>query len=63
VLGSGADIAERDDAYAVVRAAFEEHSVLLFSQPITDSSRSRFPASGAGIARSRRWARARHSAF
>lgn len=32
-----ADVAERDDAYAAVRAAFEEHSVLLFrKQPVTD---------------------------
>ena len=32
-----AEVAERDDAYAFVRAAFEEHSVLLFrGQPITD---------------------------
>ena len=32
-----ADVAERDDAYAFVRAAFEEHSVLLFrGQPVTD---------------------------
>jgi alpha-ketoglutarate-dependent 2,4-dichlorophenoxyacetate dioxygenase len=32
-----ADVAARDDAYAAVRAAFEEHSVLLFrGQPITD---------------------------
>ncbi|MDB5865029.1 MAG: hypothetical protein JWO70_2835 [Betaproteobacteria bacterium] len=31
------DVAERDDAYALVRAAFEEHSVLLFrDQPVTD---------------------------
>jgi alpha-ketoglutarate-dependent 2,4-dichlorophenoxyacetate dioxygenase len=31
VRGAGlADVAERDDAYAAVRAAFEEHSVLLF---------------------------------
>jgi len=38
VRGVGlADVAERDDAYRAVRAAFEEHSVLLFrSQPITD---------------------------
>lgn len=38
VRGVGlADVAERDDAYAFVRAAFEEHSVLLFrGQPITD---------------------------
>ncbi len=38
VRGLGlADVAERDDAYRVVRAAFEEHSVLLFrGQPITD---------------------------
>jgi alpha-ketoglutarate-dependent 2,4-dichlorophenoxyacetate dioxygenase len=32
-----ADVAARDDAYAAVRAAFEEHSVLLFrNQPVTD---------------------------
>ncbi|HXV11717.1 MAG TPA: TauD/TfdA family dioxygenase [Burkholderiales bacterium] len=32
-----ADVAARDDAYAAVRAAFEEHSVLLFrNQPLTD---------------------------
>ncbi len=32
-----ADVVERDDAYAAVRAAFEEHSVLLFrDQPVTD---------------------------
>jgi len=32
-----ADVAERDDAYAFVRAAFEAHSVLLFrGQPITN---------------------------
>jgi alpha-ketoglutarate-dependent 2,4-dichlorophenoxyacetate dioxygenase len=32
-----ADVATSDDAYATVRAAFEEHSVLLFRrQPITD---------------------------
>ena len=32
-----ADVAERDDAYAAVRAAFEEHSVVLFrDQPVTD---------------------------
>ena len=38
VSGVGlADVAARDDAYAAVRAAFEEHSVLLFRrQPITD---------------------------
>ena len=38
VRGVGlADVAGRDDAYAFVRAAFEEHSVLLFrGQPITD---------------------------
>ena len=38
VRGVGlADAAARDDAYAAVRAAFEEHSVLLFrGQPITD---------------------------
>jgi alpha-ketoglutarate-dependent 2,4-dichlorophenoxyacetate dioxygenase len=38
VRGVGlSDVAERDDAYAFVRAAFEEHSVLLFrGQPITD---------------------------
>ena len=40
VRGVGlADVAERDDAYAYVRAAFEAHSVLLFrGQPITDAS-------------------------
>jgi alpha-ketoglutarate-dependent 2,4-dichlorophenoxyacetate dioxygenase len=39
VRGIGlADVAERDDAYATVREAFEEHSVLLFrDQPITDA--------------------------
>jgi len=39
VRGIGlADVAARDDAYAAVRAAFEEHSVLLFrGQPITDN--------------------------
>lgn len=32
-----ADVAQRDDAYAAVRAAFEEYSVLLFhGQPVTD---------------------------
>lgn len=38
VRGAGlADVAQRDDAYAAVRAAFEEHSVLLFrGQPVTD---------------------------
>ncbi|HKA46457.1 MAG TPA: TauD/TfdA family dioxygenase [Burkholderiales bacterium] len=38
VRGVGlADVAHRDDAYRAVRAAFEEHSVLLFrGQPITD---------------------------
>ncbi len=38
VRGAGlADVAARDDAYAAVRAAFEEHSVLVFrNQPITD---------------------------
>ena len=38
VRGAGlAEIAARDDVYAAVRAAFEEHSVLLFrGQPITD---------------------------
>ena len=44
VLGMGiADVAARDDAYQAVRAAFEEHSVLLFrEQPVTDEqSRSR----------------------
>lgn len=38
VRGVGlADVAQRDDAYAAVRAAFEEHSVLVFrGQSITD---------------------------
>ena len=38
VRGLGlADVAERDDAYAFVRAAFEAHSVLVFrGQPITN---------------------------
>ncbi|MGH8661355.1 MAG: TauD/TfdA dioxygenase family protein [Burkholderiales bacterium] len=38
VRGVGlADVAERDEAYAYVRAAFEAHSVLVFrGQPITD---------------------------
>ena len=38
VRGAGlADVAARDDVYAAVRAAFEEHSVLLFrQQPVTD---------------------------
>jgi alpha-ketoglutarate-dependent 2,4-dichlorophenoxyacetate dioxygenase len=38
VRGAGlADVAERDDAYAAVRAAFEEYSVLLFrGQPVSD---------------------------
>ena len=38
VRGAGlADVAAHDDVYAAVRAAFEEHSVLVFrSQPITD---------------------------
>ena len=38
VRGAGlAEVAARDDIYAAVRAAFEEHSVLLFrGQPITD---------------------------
>jgi alpha-ketoglutarate-dependent 2,4-dichlorophenoxyacetate dioxygenase len=39
VRGVGlADVAERDDAYAGVRAAFEAHSVLVFrGQPVTDA--------------------------
>jgi alpha-ketoglutarate-dependent 2,4-dichlorophenoxyacetate dioxygenase len=39
VRGVGlADVAERDDAYRAVRAAFEEHSVLLFrGQPVADA--------------------------
>ena len=39
VRGAGlADVAQRDDAYREVRAAFEQHSVLLFrGQPITDA--------------------------
>jgi alpha-ketoglutarate-dependent 2,4-dichlorophenoxyacetate dioxygenase len=39
VRGVGlADVAERDDAYAYVRAAFETHSVLVFrGQPVTDA--------------------------
>jgi alpha-ketoglutarate-dependent 2,4-dichlorophenoxyacetate dioxygenase len=39
VRGAGlADVASRDDAYAGVRAAFEEHSVLVFrEQPVTDA--------------------------
>jgi len=38
VRGAGlADVAQRDDVYAAVRAAFEQHSVLLFrGQPVTD---------------------------
>ncbi len=38
VRGAGlADVAARDDVYAAVRAAFEEHSVLIFRrQPISD---------------------------
>jgi alpha-ketoglutarate-dependent 2,4-dichlorophenoxyacetate dioxygenase len=38
VRGAGlADVAERDDAYAAVRAAFEDYSVLLFrGQPVSD---------------------------
>jgi alpha-ketoglutarate-dependent 2,4-dichlorophenoxyacetate dioxygenase len=38
IRGAGlADVAARDDAYRAVRAAFEEHSVLLFrNQPLTD---------------------------
>ncbi|MGH7186624.1 MAG: TauD/TfdA dioxygenase family protein, partial [Pseudomonadota bacterium] len=38
VRGIGlADVAERDDAYASVRAVFEAHSVLVFrGQPITN---------------------------
>ena len=38
VRGAGlAEVAQRDDAYAAVRAAFEQHSVLLFrGQPVTD---------------------------
>lgn len=38
VRGAGlADVAQRDDAYREVRAAFEEYSVLLFrGQPVTD---------------------------
>ena len=38
VRGAGlADVAQRDDAYAAVRAAFEEHSVLVLrGQPVTD---------------------------
>src|SRR5262245_64007443 len=32
-----ADVAQREEAYRAVRAAFEEHSVLLFrDQPVTD---------------------------
>jgi alpha-ketoglutarate-dependent 2,4-dichlorophenoxyacetate dioxygenase len=44
VLGIGlADIASRDDAYAAVRGAFEEHSVLLFrDQVITDERQVAF---------------------
>ena len=39
VRGVGlADVAERDDAYRAVRAAFEEHSVLVFrGQPVSDA--------------------------
>ncbi|MGH8660408.1 MAG: TauD/TfdA family dioxygenase, partial [Burkholderiales bacterium] len=39
VRGVGlADVAERDDAYAGVRAAFEAHSVLVFrGEPVTDA--------------------------
>jgi alpha-ketoglutarate-dependent 2,4-dichlorophenoxyacetate dioxygenase len=38
IRGAGlSDVAERDDAYRAARAAFEEHSVLLFrAQPVTD---------------------------
>jgi len=38
VLGANlAEVSQRDDAYAFVRAAFEEHSVLLFrGQPVTN---------------------------
>jgi len=38
VRGAGlAEVAQRDNAYAAVRAAFEQHSVLLFrGQPVTD---------------------------
>ena len=38
VFGAGlGEVAERDDVYAAVRAAFEEHSVLIFrGQPVTD---------------------------
>ena len=38
IRGAGlAEVAQRDDAYAAVRAAFEQHSVLLFrGQPVTD---------------------------
>src|SRR5918994_5248424 len=38
VQGTGlADVAARDEVYREVRAAFEEHSVLLFRrQPVTD---------------------------
>ena len=44
VLGVGlADVAERDDAYRAVRAAFEEHSVLLFrGQPVSDEVQAAF---------------------
>lgn len=44
VLGVGlADVAERDDAYRAVRAAFEEHSVLLFrGQPVSDETQAAF---------------------
>lgn len=46
VRGVGlADVAERDDAYRAVRAAFEKHSVLVFrSQPVTDELQIAFSA-------------------
>jgi alpha-ketoglutarate-dependent 2,4-dichlorophenoxyacetate dioxygenase len=38
-----ADVAHHDDVYAAVRAAFEEHSVLLFrDQPVTDESQAAY---------------------
>jgi alpha-ketoglutarate-dependent 2,4-dichlorophenoxyacetate dioxygenase len=44
VRGIGlADVVERDDAYAAVRAAFEDHSVLLFrGQPVTNELQAAF---------------------
>jgi alpha-ketoglutarate-dependent 2,4-dichlorophenoxyacetate dioxygenase len=46
VIGIGiGNVVERDDAYRAVRAAFEEHSVLLFrNQPVTDALQAAYSA-------------------